>query len=87
MSHIYTSFAFALQNNKALHEALSDEFKTLILQIQQKHFFGNQADTIAKQINFAIKMAAKLVNNSKHMYIVNKTMHEEPIKPWMMIQV
>jgi hypothetical protein len=76
MSHIYTSLAFALQNNKALLEPLSGKFKTLIFQIQQKHFIGNQAD-IAKQINFALKMAAKLVNNSKHMYIVNKTMREE----------
>jgi hypothetical protein len=76
MSCIYMSLAFAQQNNKAILEASSDKFKTLILQIHQKHFVGNQAD-IAKQINFTLKMVAKLVNNSKHMYIVNKTMHEE----------
>jgi hypothetical protein len=70
------SLTFALQNNKALIEASSDKFKTLILQIQRKHFVGNKAD-IAKQINFVLKMAAKLVNNSKHMYIVNETMREE----------
>jgi hypothetical protein len=73
MSHIYTSLAFALQNNKTLLEASSDKFKTLVSQIQQKHFVGNQAD-IAKQISFALKLAAKLVNNSKHLYSINKTM-------------
>jgi hypothetical protein len=76
MSHIYTSLAFALQNNKALLKSSSDKFKALILQIQQKHFVGNQAD-IANQINFALKLAAKLVNNNKHMYDVNETMLEE----------
>jgi hypothetical protein len=35
MSHIYTSLAFALHYNKALLEALSDKFKTFILQIKE----------------------------------------------------
>jgi hypothetical protein len=76
MSHLYTSLAFMLQNNKALLEALSDKFKTLISQIQQKHFVGKQAD-IANPINCVLKLVAKHVNNSKHMYIVNKAMGEE----------
>ena len=53
-----------------------DKFKLLVLQIQSKQFSGNQAD-IAKQVNYALKTAAKLVNNSKHMYIINGTMQEE----------
>ena len=76
MSHIYTSLAFALQNNKTLLKISSHKFKTLISQIQRKHFVGNQAD-IAKEINFALKLAAKLVNNNKHLYRVNETMREE----------
>jgi hypothetical protein len=68
MSHIYTSLAFALQSNKALLEVSLDKFKLLVSQIQSKQFSGNQAD-IAKQVNYALKTAAKLVNNSKHMYI------------------
>jgi hypothetical protein len=76
MSHIYTSLAFALQNNKDLLEASSDKFKLLILQIQSKQFSGSQTD-IAKQVNYALKAAAKLVNNNKHMYIINGTMQEE----------
>jgi hypothetical protein len=67
MSHIYTSLAFALQRNKALLEVSSDKFKLLVLQILSKQFSGNQAD-IAKQVNYTLKTAAKLVNNSKHMY-------------------
>jgi hypothetical protein len=76
MSHIYTSLAFALQNNKNLLEASSDKFKLLILQIQSKQFSGSQTD-IAKQVNYALKTAAKLINNNKHMYIINGTMQEE----------
>ncbi len=76
MSHIYTSLASALQNKKTLLEASLHKFRSLILQIRRKHFVGNQAD-IAKEISFALKLAAKLVNNSKHLYSVNETMHEE----------
>jgi hypothetical protein len=46
------------------------------LQIQSKQFSGSQTD-IAKQVNYALKTAAKLVNNNKHMYIINGTMQEE----------
>ena len=76
MSHIYTSLAFALQNNKTLLEASSHKFRSLISQIQRKHFVGNQAD-IAKEISFALKLAAKLINNNMHLYSVNETMREE----------
>jgi hypothetical protein len=76
MSHIYTSLAFALQNNKTLLEASSHKFRSLISQIQRKYFVGNQAD-IAKEISFALKLAAKLINNNKHLYSVNDTMREE----------
>jgi len=76
MSHIYTSLAFTLQNNKTLLEASSHKFRSLILQIQRKHFVGNQAD-IAKEISFTLKLATKLINNNKHLYSVNETMREE----------
>jgi hypothetical protein len=76
MSHIYTSLAFALQNNKDLLKASSDKFKLLIMQIQSKQFSGSQTD-IAKQVNYALKTAAKLVNNNKHMYIINDMMQDE----------
>jgi hypothetical protein len=66
MSHIYTSLAFALQNNKDLLEVSLDKLKLLILQIRRKQFSGSQTD-IAKQVNYALKTAAKLVNNNKHM--------------------
>jgi hypothetical protein len=46
------------------------------LQIQRKHFVGNSAD-IAKEISFALKLAAKLININKHLYSINETMREE----------
>ncbi len=52
------------------------KFRSLILQIKQKQFVGNQAD-IAKEISFALKLAAKLINNGKHLYSGNETMREE----------
>jgi hypothetical protein len=76
MSHIYTSLAYALQSNKVFLEASSEEFKLILSQLRKKQFSGSQID-IAKQINFALKMVAKLVNNSKHMYVINSTMQEE----------
>ena len=62
MSHLYTSLAFMLQNNKALLKALSDKFKTLISQIQQKHFVGKQAD-IANPINICTLSTKPWVKN------------------------
>jgi hypothetical protein len=78
MSHIYTSLAFALQNNKTLLKASLHKFRSRILQIQRKHFVGNQAN-IVKEISFTLKLAVKLVNNNKHLYLysVNETMREE----------
>ena len=73
MLHIYTSLAYALQSNKVFLEASSEEFKLILSQLRKKQFSGSQTD-IAKQINFALKTAAKLVNNSKHMYVINSTM-------------
>ncbi len=40
MSHFYTSLAYALKNNKMLLKRCSKEFRELINQIEQKHFFG-----------------------------------------------
>ncbi len=76
MSHIYTSLAYVLKNNKKLLKSCSKEFREFIHQIEQKHFFGKQTD-LQCNVNFVIKRAAKMVNNCGHKYIINRTMHEE----------
>jgi hypothetical protein len=73
MTHIYTSLAFALKQNKALLLACSPKFQELVDKIKQKQFSGNQSET-AKELNFALKTAAKLVNSHKQVYAINKTM-------------
>jgi hypothetical protein len=73
MSHIYTSLAFALNQNKALLLACSPKFQELVNKIEQKQFSRNQSE-IAKELNFALKTAAKLVNSQKQVYAINETM-------------
>jgi hypothetical protein len=76
MSHIYTSLAFALKQNKALLLACSSKFQELADKIEQKQFSRNQSE-IAKELNFASKTAAKLVNSHKQVYAINKTMQAQ----------
>ncbi len=73
MSHIYTSLAFALKQNKALLLACSPKFRKIVDKIQQKQFGGNHSE-IAKELNFALKTTAKMVNSHKQVYINNGTM-------------
>jgi hypothetical protein len=76
MSHLYTSLAYALKNNKKLLKSCSKDFRELINQIEQKHFFGKQTD-LQRNVNFVMKRAAKIVNNFGHKYLINRTMREE----------
>jgi hypothetical protein len=76
MSHLYTSVAYALKNNKKLLEDCSQEFRDLVDQIERKQFFGNQLD-LQRNVNFAIKKTAKMVNKHKHLYLVNSTMRDK----------
>ncbi len=76
MSHLYTSLAFALQSNKAFLEASSPKFKALVNQIHKKQFSGDASD-IAKQMSFAMKTTAKMVNSNKSFYPINESMREE----------
>ena len=76
MSHIYTSLAFALKQNKLLLLECSPKFRDIITRIERKQFGGNQYE-IAKELNFALKTAAKLVNGHKQIYIINETMRAE----------
>jgi len=86
MSHIYTSLAFALKQNKLLLLKCSPKFRDIITRIERKQFSGNQYE-IAKKLNFALKTAAKIVNGHKQIYVINETMRAEldfilSGKPW-----
>ncbi len=76
MSHLYTSLAYALKNNKKLLKTCSQEFRDLIDQIERKRFFERKSD-LQRNVNFAIKKAAKIVNKHRHLYLVNGTMRNE----------
>jgi hypothetical protein len=43
---------------------------------RRKQFSGNQYE-FAKELNFALKTASKMVNSHSQIYIINETMHEE----------
>jgi len=76
MSHLYTSLAFALKNNTELLENSSSEFRAFIRQIENKHFSGKHSEH-QRHINFALKMASKMVNKHGQKYLVNQTMRSE----------
>jgi hypothetical protein len=77
MSHLYTSLAYSLKNNKQLLENCSSKFKDLIKQIKRKSFICKPSN-LQRHINFAMKRAAKKVNRHYQLYPVNQTMIEEP---------
>jgi hypothetical protein len=76
MSHIYTLLAFALKQNKEFILTCSPKFCEIVGNIERKQFSGNQFE-FAKELNFALKTAAKMVNHYKQIYVINKTMQAE----------
>jgi hypothetical protein len=76
MPHIYTSLAFALRQNKELLLVCPPKFCEIVGNIQCGNFFGNHSKT-ARELNFALKTAARLVNHHKKFYFINKTMQAE----------
>jgi hypothetical protein len=76
MSHIYTSLAFALKQNELLLQSCSPKFRDIVHKIEMKQFAGSQRK-MARELNFALKMAATMINSHSQVYIINETMHEE----------
>jgi hypothetical protein len=76
MSHLYTSLAFSLKNNKQLLEECSSSFRDLVKQIKRKSFICKPSD-LQHHINFAMKSAARRVNWHNQLHPVNQTMREE----------
>jgi hypothetical protein len=85
MSHVYTSLAFALKQNKALLLACSPKFRELVNRIEQKQFSGNYSE-FPKELNFALKTAAKLVKSHKQVYLINITMQTELDFIWQVLR-
>ena len=54
MSHLYTSLAFALKQNKELLLACSPKFREIVGNIERKQFSGSQSE-FARELNFALK--------------------------------
>jgi hypothetical protein len=76
MSHIYTSLAFSLKQNKELLLTCSPKFCEIVGNIERKHYFGNHSK-IAKEIKFALKTAARMVNHHKQVCVINETVQRE----------
>jgi len=76
MSHIYTSLAFALRQNKELLLVCSPKFCEIVGNIQHGNVFGSHSE-IARELNFALKTAARMVNHHKQFYFINETMRAE----------
>ena len=68
MSHIYTSPAFALRQNKELLLVCSPKYREIVGNIQHGNFFGSHSK-IARELNYALKTAAR-----KQFYFINETM-------------
>ena len=76
LSHLYTSIAHALSDNKKLLSESSEEFQTIVADIKSGKYntYGSEQ---AKHISFALKRAAHLVHHAKYEYKINSTMRAE----------
>jgi hypothetical protein len=56
--------------------ACSPKFRNIDDEIKKKQFSGNHSE-IAKELNYAVKIAGKMVNSHKQVYLINRTMQAE----------
>ncbi len=73
LSHLYSSIAYALSDNKRLLTESSAEFQNIILAIQTNAFVTPCKD-LAWHTSFAMKHAAKLTHHASYKYNINRTM-------------
>ncbi len=73
LSHLYTSIAHALSDNKKMLSESLEEFRTIVTDIKSGKYntFGSEQ---GKHIAFALKRAAHLVHHAKYEYNINSTM-------------
>ncbi len=76
LSHLYSSIAYALSENKRLLVESSQEFRDMILAIQSGKSFTPCKD-LARLISFAMKRAAKTTHHASYEYNINITMRAE----------
>ncbi len=76
MSHLYTSIAHALADNKALLSESSVEFQTIVADMRLGKYAVYGSDQ-AKHVAFALKKAAHMVHHSKFKHNMNATMRAE----------
>ncbi len=76
LSHLYTSIAHALAENKKLLLESSEEFQAIVKDIKSGIYKTYGSDQ-AKYISFALKKAAHLVHHAKFQHNINTTMRAE----------
>ena len=76
LSHLYSSIAYALAENKRLLMESLQEFRKIILSIQTGAFFTSCKD-LTRHTSFAMKRAARLTHHSSYQYNINRTMCAE----------
>jgi hypothetical protein len=74
LSHLYSSIAYALSENKRLLTVSSKEFSNIVLAIRTGASVTPCKD-LAQHTSFAMKHAAKLMHHASYQYNTNKTMH------------
>ena len=75
-THLYSSIAYALTDNKRLLGETSPSFREICFSIKTGNFVCSVKDQV-KHINFAMMTAARLVHHAKFEYNINKTMRQE----------
>jgi hypothetical protein len=73
LSHLYSSIAYALSENKRLLTKSSAEFRDIVLAIQTNAFVTPCKD-LARHTFFAMKRATKLTHHASYQYNINRTM-------------
>jgi hypothetical protein len=74
-----------LNQNKILLSTCSPNFCEIVGNIEHKQFSVNHYE-IAKELNFALKTAAKMVNSYNQVYIINETMQAELNFIWQALE-
>ncbi len=72
LSHLYSSIAYALFENKRLLTESSVEFQDIVLAIQT-NALATPCKDFARHTSFAMKHAAKLTHHASYQYNINKT--------------
>jgi len=76
LTHLYSSIAYALAENKSLLAEPSPSFCEICLSINAG-MFACLAKEQVRHVNFAMKTAARLVHHAKFEYNINRTMRQE----------